>query len=165
MDDWKVIPGFEKYEARSDGSIRNRRTGRCLKHVCYDGTGRPIVTLMTAEGAPRTQRVHVVICRTFHGPKPSPRHHAAHCDGDSQNNIAKNLKWATPEQNQADRVLHGTDIRGEQVHLAKLTEADIPVIRRLRMLHVPSRVIAHAFQVDHKAINSIEKGLTWKHVP
>ena len=165
MQVWVEIPGFSKYEATADGAIRNRRTNRILKPVCYDGTGRPIVTLMTDEGVPRTQRIHVVICRTFHGPKPSPRHHAAHRDGNFKDNRADNVRWATPEENQADRVLHGTDIRGEQVHLAKLTEHDIPIIRRLRELHVPHRVIAYAYQVDTNAINLIEKGRTWKHVP
>lgn len=165
MQDWVVVPGFNKYEARRDGAVRNRQTKRILKHVCYDGTGRPIVTLMTDDGRPQTQRIHVLICRIFHGPKPSPRFHAAHRDGNFLNNHADNLRWATPEENQADRVLHGTDIRGEHVHLAKLTDRDIPIIRRLRELHVPHRVIAHAFQVDANAINLIEKEKTCKHVP
>jgi hypothetical protein len=164
METWKQVVGFGKYEANEKGEIRNKKTRRVLKPAMYKSHYRQHVTLITDDGLPRTQRVHVIICKTFHGEKPSVRHHAAHNNGDFNDNRPANLRWATPEENQADRILHGTDIRGEEVHLAKLKNEYIPIIKRLCEMHVPFRVLAYAFQVDTNSIFLIKKGKTWKHV-
>lgn len=91
------------------------------------------------------------------------RHQVAHNDGTKDNNRADNLRWALPEENQADRIVHGTDIRGEDVHGAILRDADIPVIRRLRMQHVPLNVIARAYGVSESTVSLVALGKIWRH--
>lgn len=44
--------------------------------------------------------VHRLVCRTFHGPPPTPGHtQVDHIDNDPSNNDASNLRWCTPSEN------------------------------------------------------------------
>jgi hypothetical protein len=55
--------------------------------------------------------------------------------------------------------------RGEANNNAKLTEADIPVIRQALKQGVPQRKIARQFGVHQAVISGIKTGKLWKHVP
>lgn len=93
-----------------------------------DGYGR----VHRKNSGPITTASHMM-CEAAHGPRPSERHEAAHSCG--RGNIGcvnpTHLYWATPRQNQMDRVSHGTSNRGSQQHLAKLTDEDVRSIRAL----------------------------------
>jgi DNA-binding CsgD family transcriptional regulator len=56
--------------------------------------------------------VHKIVLEAFVGPRPSPRHHGAHKSGDKNNNRLDNLLWKLPEDNEADKKLHGTAPKG-----------------------------------------------------
>ena len=75
------------------------------------------------------KKVHQLVLLAFVGPKPA-KMESCHNDGVYQNNFLTNLRWDTALSNQADRVLHGTDHRGEKHKNAKLTELDVREIRR-----------------------------------
>lgn len=94
--EWRDIPSLPGYQASSDGQIKGP-SGRILsQRRAYKG--RLVVNTSRAGD----HKVHQLVCEAFHGPKPSPRHHVAHRDGDKDNNTEENLRWATPEQNLAD---------------------------------------------------------------
>jgi hypothetical protein len=57
---------------------------------------------------------------------------ACHGDGDSANNRLGNLRWDTPTNNHADKILHGTTNRGERSGTAKLTDAAVGLAFALR---------------------------------
>lgn len=65
----------------------------------------------------------------FVGPPPSPIHQAAHNDGNPHNDILSNLRWATPKENCADRVLHGTLRYGTRHARTKIS---VETVRRVR---------------------------------
>ena len=46
----------------------------------------------------RSYTLHVLIAKAFVGPPPSERHTVDHIDGDTHNNCASNLRWATPTE-------------------------------------------------------------------
>jgi hypothetical protein len=71
----------------------------------------------------KTHFVHQIVAVAFHGPRPSPRHHAAHRDGDKKNNTPTNVQWITKEENEADKIRHGTTNRGERNGSAKVSNA------------------------------------------
>lgn len=80
------------------------------------------------------RQVHRLVCEKVNGPPPSDVHQAAHeCGKGKLGCVTKrHLSWKTPKENQADRLIHGTDGRGIRNASAKLTEDDVRNIRSLR---------------------------------
>lgn len=120
---WRSIDGWPGYEVSTAGAIKSiprtiiRSDGRPQRwkgHILRGGLrkGYLIVVLsdMSNGKKPTTVAIHQVVCRTFHGPRPTARHEVAHGDGNRTNNCADNLRWATRQENSIDAVLHGRRI-------------------------------------------------------
>ena len=73
--------------------------------------------------------VHRLVLEAFIGPCPLGQE-CCHNDGNAYNNHLSNLRWDSPKNNSADRLLHGTQPCGEKSHLAKLTNGDVREIRQ-----------------------------------
>ncbi len=105
-----------------------------------------------------------LVCEAFYGLPPSPKHHAAHNNGDSSDNRAENLRWATPKENMADKRRHGTHREGESVSFSKLTVRDIGYIRRLRADGWTTLELSEIFRVSGGTISSVLRGKSWASV-
>ena len=167
---WRDVPSFPGYQASSDGQIKRLATlgadGRRLRELVLSqsrNTGGYFVTSILAQAGRRyqAQPVHRLICEAFHGPSPADKPFALHNDGSKDNNVPDNLRWGSPAENTADRVLHGTEILGEDHALAKLTEGDI---RRIRSSPLKQTELADIYGVRQCTISSIILRKTWKHV-
>lgn len=105
--------------------------------------------------------LHVIVCETFHGPRPEGMQ-VAHENGIKIDCSAKNLSWKTCSENQLDKRRHGTDMIGERNGRHKLTEDEVRIIRDSE--GVSARVLARRFDVSRAAIRFVLDGTTWKHV-
>lgn len=104
---------------------------------------------------------HVVVLTIKHGPKPTSEHQAAHSCGNRACINHRHLRWATPSENQMDRIEHGTSNRGERQWRARLTRRDVDsILARLRSGESQGRV-ADAFGVSRGAITGIVHGSNW----
>lgn len=74
---------------------------------------------------------HRVSCELAHGQLTIPTMHAAHRCGNRECCNPAHLRWATPEQNAADKVAHGTQTRGESSPASKLTSGQVNRIREM----------------------------------
>jgi hypothetical protein len=164
------LPRFPGYLFGDDGSIWSRwRPGRWrrLKGWLHKD-GYPSVELRGGDGEKRSYLVHRLILEAFRGPCPEGLE-GCHDDGDPLNCRLSNLRWDSHRANMHDAIRHGTfrvNIqRGSRHGHAKLTEADIPEIRRLLIMGVKQVEIARRFGVDRYQIWSIKHGHTWIHVP
>lgn len=103
-----------------------------------------------------------LMCELANGPPPTPKHQAAHSCGQGHMGCVhpKHLRWDTRVGNAADRVLHGTDCRGEKSPFAVLKEAEVVVIKRLQGVETQVS-LAERFHVSRGAIRSIHSGLSW----
>lgn len=129
------IPGelYEYYRAGSDGNIYSRRKyrggGVCDPVDWYalkagkQKTGYLNVTI-SRKGYRKGKSVHRLVCMAYHGMPPSTVHQVRHLDGNKLNNIPTNLKWGTPEENYADKILHGTSLEGERHPMSKLSDKE-----------------------------------------
>ena len=88
-----------------------------------------------------------------------------HLDGVKANNNLGNLVWGSAQENAEDRALHGTTARGKRQGLARLTEEDIPEVRRRAAGGESQRSLARAFGVSQPAISYAVRRETWAHVP
>ena len=156
----KRVPSWPKFHAREDGRIVGP-SGRVLK-AFPDPRGYYRVNYFDA-GKWTQIGVHFLVCEAFHGPRPAG-YHVAHGDGDRSNNTPRNLRWATPQENEADKIRHGTALIGERHHQAKLTEVSVLEIRRRRDSGEPLGTIATDFGVSKECISSITNRKTWRHL-
>ncbi len=105
------------------------------------------------------------MCRLAHGAPPSRKHEAAHSCGKAFDGCVHphHLRWATKAENEADKLIHGTLLKGEQLPQSKLTEADVAKILALKG-KMFQREIAARFDVNVSCINKILKGRRWAHI-
>lgn len=106
--------------------------------------------------------VHREICRRAHGDPPTSKHQAAHsCGKGKQGCINRHhLRWATAKENDADKIGHGTKLRGESANPAKLTNADVVSIAS-RLQTQTQRSLAQEYNVSECCISMIAKGKNW----
>lgn len=106
---------------------------------------------------------HRHMCIIAHGPPPFPKAEAAHrCGKGHLGCFAPNhVRWATPTENHADKIKHGTTNRGEKAAFAKLTaETALAIYHDPR----PVSLIMKQYGINTVSVWSIKNGATWKHV-
>lgn len=109
----------------------------------------------------RVQRVSRLVCKEQHGPAPSPEHEAAHSCGNGHLGCVskQHISWKTPAQNSRDRIVHGTQVRGENSHLSKLSEDEVQNIRAAN--HLTLSEAAKQFGIAPNQVWRIRKGKSW----
>lgn len=157
----RITPEYPGLVIADTGEIQGPR-GRWLK--MSRGSGDYLLFSMRLNGKKVTRYPHTIVCTTFHGPRPTPDHQAAHGNGIKTDNRASNLRWATGAENQADRILHGTDLRGSRSPTAVLNEDQVKEIRKQRASGVLLRVLAEQYGVHLSTIGKITTNINWKNV-
>lgn len=116
-------------------------------------------------GGDAQKLVHRLVCERVHGPPPTPEHEAAHSCGQGHKGCVApaHLAWKTGAENQADRLAHGTKIRGADHPLAKLTEDDVRNIRAAFGRETLTSLAAR-YGVSKQNINAIVRRKTWRWV-
>jgi hypothetical protein len=156
----RSVPGYLGYEADSNGAIY--RNGSKL-NVRIDENGYRKV----ASGKSGQVKCATLVCMAFHGLAPNDaRYLVAHWNDDPGDDRASNLRWATYRENRADAARNGKVARGSRQGTAKLTESDIPVIRKLYDDdEFYQYELAEMFGVCQRTINLIVNRKGWCHVP
>lgn len=163
MEVWLPVLGYAGlYEVSNMGRVRRCATNRILQQT-DGGRGYPVVSLSKG-GAHQNNAVHRIVLNAFCGPPPFDGAQAAHNDGDKSNSKLTNLRWASPSENQNDRIRHKTDIRGEAVFGAVLTEDKVREIRAKVADGRTYKSLGIEYGVDPGTIYHIKHRKTWRHV-
>lgn len=159
-EEWNYIRGYEGiYKVSSYGAVLSCRSGRLLSP--YLVKGYPVVSLRV-DGQRRAGRIHTLVAETFIGPRPSPKMHCAHLDGNPLNNRVDNLAWVTPAENEAHKRRHGSAKIGEKSHHAKLTDEQAEIIRNATKRPLMRRELAKLAGVSERTIDAIVAGHTYR---
>lgn len=186
---WRSVQAYPDFDVSSEGVVRRKTAHHRTPHALPAGSIVPqweirrpykrkngttlrkrylcVSLSRRVDGRLLTENVLVsrLVCEAFHGAPPSKRHQAAHCNGHSLDNRADNLRWATPEANQADRNEHGTDIRGSKHHAAKLRESDVVSIIAELAAGKSDPEVATRYGLATVTVLGIRRGISWRHVP
>jgi hypothetical protein len=173
-ESWRPIHDFPAYEVSDLGRVRRitparggpSMVGRPLKPGNVGG-GYQMVALYNDFGRLQA-KVHRLVLEAFVGPAPQSMPHCAHGDGDPRNNRLTNLRWDSVQGNLADRVAHGTEIRGARNGRTKLSAEAVAEIRRRykpRCRVNGANVMAKEFGVTDVAIIKAARGENWSHLP
>ena len=165
---WRTVPGYPAYEVSVDGLVRRCQGFRCRRaHRVLVPFVRPngyAQVILYRDGRRQRFGVHQLVALAFLGPKPSPLHQVAHLDGQRLNNHVSNLAWLLPIENNAHKDLHGTRLRGSQIHSAKLVEAQVVLIRQALAVGIWQCVLAQTYGVSDSTVSLIARAKTWRHV-
>ncbi len=172
----KEIPGYPDYLADDDGNIYSMKPYRNFAPIPKEPRLVQIVIMGSKKrkfyryvyimqtGKVRTIKVSVLILLTFVSPRPVGMF-ACHGVNGSLDDSLKNLYWATPKQNTADRKRDGTYGAGENHHSHKLNESKVKQIRKLFQRRIVTyEMLANAFAVDKSTICDVVSRRSWKHV-
>jgi len=109
--------------------------------------------------AGRLERVARVMCMLRHGEPKDARLEAAHSCGNAHCVNPQHLRWASPSENQSDKLKHGTHNRGSMRSFAKLDDFDVLAIRGSRDL--PSSWLAKKYGVSRDHISRLQREERW----
>lgn len=178
---WKKIKGWPNYRVSNLGRVKSvdriinkirngtvvhcHLKGKVIKPKPH-GDGYCVVGLHR-DGRSKNARVHRLVASAFID-NPLKLPFVLHNDDDTSNNCADNLSWGTHQDNMDDMVIrgrpHNGELKGSLHPLARLTERDIPVIRkRLRAGDIPTH-IARDYGIGKNQIYKIRNGTAWSHV-
>lgn len=106
--------------------------------------------------------VHRMACQSAHGDPPTSEHEAAHSCGNGHLGCVnpRHLSWKTCQENLADKVIHGTNHRGEKSGASKLTESQVLEIRSLKG-HLTQAVIAGMYGIGQTTVSHIMRRDSW----
>lgn len=82
------------------------------KLLTQSSNGRYPSVCLSMNGKSLTCNVHRLVLEAFIGPRPKGMVCRHFPDRDTRNNRLDNLRWGTPEENQADKIVHGTSNYG-----------------------------------------------------
>jgi len=166
---WEPIDICPFYAASTLGRIKRIQKGAGARHdhiktVTLNKNGYLYVSLCHY-GKQTTHLVHRLIALTFLPPPTDSQTDVNHRDNNRLNNRITNLEFCTRKEN-----LDWADSQnrlprhGEDNPLAKLTNADIPIIRGLMADGWTDTAIGQQFNVHRRTVNHIRNNRSWRHV-
>jgi hypothetical protein len=123
---------------------------RCLLWpYAVDGHGYPTLNCW--------RKAHAIVCEAEHGPAPDGTE-VAHSCGIRRCISRRHVRWDTRAGNLADKLKHGTDMRGEKHHNVALTAESVRAVRASDLKGVE---LATRYGVSQQTICDIRKRRSW----
>ena len=158
ISSWRTIVGYEGVYQVSDlgevrgldrhDSLNKKIRGRVLKQSL---AGNYLAVTLCRHGQPNQVYVHQLVAEAFCGARPTGMV-ACHGNGNARDNRAANLRWATPKQNSADAMAHGTLSKGAAHYASKITGICDDRVRDMVRCGVRQKDIASYFGVSKSTI-------------
>jgi len=173
VEEWRVVPGYPKYEVSSLGRVRSWYkpiwragnppyilAGGYHQRDATQEKGRRVVLLYETSRKCRSFEVARLVLLAF-SRSPNPGEQVRHLDGNASNDNIENLAWGTAKENTADKIGHGRWPAGENNGNVKLTEDDVLAIRASKERHA---VMVERYGVCYETISQIRRRIIWRHI-
>jgi NUMOD4 motif-containing protein/HNH endonuclease len=153
---WQKVVGCEGYAVSSFGRVMNIDRQYIRKATLIRG-GYHSVRLCE-----KNYRISRLVLEAFKG--PALGREAAHLNGVRTDDRLYNLEWKTKKANEADKVEHGTLLRGESCSWAQLTEAEVTEIRARSSDGESYAAIARSLGKKYQVVYDAATRRSWSHV-
>jgi hypothetical protein len=175
IEQFKIITQFPAYRVSNLGRVQSRwrmvytynghkipSTPDVWKDLKYgkDENGYLQVNLCGTGNIHKTVRVHKLVALAFLGKQPKNKPCVRHLNGNNTDNRSTNLAYGTYQENEQDKIKHGTD---NHTGGAKLTPLQITEIRLLSKT-MKQNDLAKRFNVSRPTITRILNGSIWKQI-
>ncbi len=167
MEQWAPIMNWDGYEVSNLGRVRSHKFCRQMPRQILPRLispwvldGRYQCVTFKERGRKVNMYVHRIVATAFLGPAPEGTE-VAHNNGDGLDNRLDNLRYATPQENAADKAAHGTHMQGERCPASRIAEN---VARGLKDYEGTHTEAAKAFGVTYHNAYVIRTGRSWKHL-
>jgi len=169
--DVKIHPIFTNYAVTKDGRVWSkprldklgRPKGGLWLRPFPDRRGYLYVTIWNNnQSIPK--RIHNLVLETYRGNRPLGME-GCHNDGNKNNNKVSNLRWATHQENEQDKIEHGTSGKGALNSQAILTEKKVRLIFHAYHDGTYSiKELAKYFKVAYETVYQIVNKKRWGHL-
>lgn len=158
---YRPVKDDDRYRVGTDGSVWSKCSGKWKRLLIEVGKlGYCRVAIRQ-----RRRLVHRLVLEAFVGPCPKGFECRHYPDPHKNNNSLANLRWGSRKQNAEDRVRDGSQVRGEKMWKAKLTEEKVKSIRDEFDAGENPRLIGAKHGVSRSTAARVGKRQLWKHVP
>lgn len=165
MEQWRPCVGYENfYEVSDAGRVRKLRGTQKILSPGTIGPGYQLIGFCV-KGKREMFLVHRLVLSAFIGPPPSENHQGAHGDGNPRNNALSNLRWATPKENNADKILHGTNVnKGVPSARAICSPVQVAAIRLFPSIHGAAAILNRELFGGSSIVEPIVRRFSYKTV-
>jgi hypothetical protein len=156
------------------GTARGEAAAFLMGHVNYQGDdcliwpySRNRDGYATVGRGGRNMKASREMCALAHGDPPFIGAQAAHSCGRGHDGCVnpKHIRWATVQSNSDDKILHGTQARGEMHGKAKLTAAQVQEARaRYERGGIGLKQLGAHYGLSYSGMRSAVRGVNWKTV-
>jgi len=159
-EEWRAAGGWERYYRVSNmGRVYSlHQTGRLVVGMRVNGKYRVLKVRDKQRRA--NLPVHCMVLEAFIGPRPSLGHEGCHNNGKPGDNRLFNLRWDTAKANAADRVIHGTSMRGKS--MTRILTPDL--VRQIRTAGKTDSYWMIKLRTTRGTIHSARTGKTWQEI-
>lgn len=141
------------------------------EHVAYQGdecvlwpfSRNPINGYGQLGLARKPHAAHRVMCELACGPRPTPKHHAAHSCHKRACINPRHLSWKTLSENMLDKRETGTTSKAWWGRKGKLKVEQVIQIRALEGQKTQAQIAA-MFSITESNVRHIQTRKTWRHV-
>lgn len=161
---WKPVPGFEGYTISSHGRLKSlsfKRSGKPGIIHPSKVRGYPSVSLYI-QGKRYKRTIHRLVASAFIN-EVEGHHCVNHIDGNKENNHVDNLEYVSHLLNERHKIeVLGLGNEGSKNGMAKLSERDVFLIKRMIILGISLKNISATFEVSGSCISDINRGKNWR---
>ena len=163
--EYRLIEGFPNYAVGDNRNVWSRKYGDWRKmstKPCASGS-RYCGVKLYFNNKRCGREVQRLVLEAFVSTY-SDGHEATHINGNKEDNNLPSLAWKTPTENCRDKLIHGTQQRGEATNSTTLTPAKVQSIRRMCQAGIRQPFIARIFGVSRRTVSRVNSRHTWDHV-
>jgi hypothetical protein len=111
VEEYKDIIDYEDaYQISNFGNVRNNKTGRILKPT-EGKTDKYYYITLCKDGKQKNTKIHRLVAEYF-VENPENKQYVDHIDNNKLNNLCSNLRWATKQENNRNKIIYSNNTSG-----------------------------------------------------